>query len=51
MLVEDETTNANLEVTRLAITEKEVQLQQQTEIVVEDRQQLPNQQNPGIDTN
>ena len=33
MLAEDETTKANLEATRLAIIEQEVQLQQQTDIV------------------
>ena len=43
MLVEDESTTANLEATRLAITEKEAQFQQQTDIVVENTQHLPNQ--------
>ena len=51
MLAEDETTKANLEATRLAITEIEVQLQQQMDIVIESTQHLPNQQNSDIAKN
>ena len=49
ILAEDETIKANLEAMRLAITEEEVLLQRQTDIVVENAEHPPNQQNSGTD--